>query len=442
MAQNENITSEIVKIMRGGTIKVVQQEISKANLDRLKTWVSKGWIKNTNPEEVFNNYKTLLKNIRETYEKINTRKSHLSTLVDSLKRFKATDKKNLLPTEIIQEISSETTELNKKNEEEHKDNVRKGRRAENPITKERMNEVRDSLETKQEKKPTLNDEIKLTSVALNTYQPPIRGELSDMQIVDEKDVKESDKSNLLVRKPDGSYYYLMRDYKTVRNYGTQKIPLTPSANTFMKESLKRFPRDYVLTKFTDSKKPLGALLMNRMYNGLLGDTGGVNTIRAAYISDYLAKQRSTGEEEKLSKYMLTSPDRMRTIYRYIEEGKDVDKLEESEEVEENKEKGKEKGKEKVSIPQKKEIIEDKKQKIEKQRENDKATMKKYYENNPEYFKEKNKEYFKANKEKIARNKILRRAANDLILGVKTVQRATLNRYGITDNEIREKAEED
>lgn len=275
--------------------------LSKANQDRVNTWKSNidGIPEAIANENLMKYHEIIYKWIQKKYTNINTKKSHLSTLAVLLRdhpHYK----------EAYSKYSSEATQLNLKSvEESKKQKIAPGRDYvswENDIIKKR-----DELKAIYEADRTDNKKNQQYLIAcLYTMQPPVRMDYKDMKIVKQRGNKQS---NFIVLNDESSnaVVHINKD-KVSATHGPAKNKLSKELTDIIRQSLKDYPREYLLSLQTDPKKPIGKqgfeTLMTAAFSPL---KVSVDILRSSFISYMYAKKETTlNDKTEIAKLMRTS----------------------------------------------------------------------------------------------------------------------------------------
>jgi hypothetical protein len=91
-------------------------------------------------------------------------------------------------------------------------------------------------------------------LALYTLQPPIRQDYKVMKII--KSEKENDRVNNFVIKSNNRYFVILNKDKVSKTYGPLRFPLPEVLNNILDDSLKNYPRDYILSLNMNPAKPI------------------------------------------------------------------------------------------------------------------------------------------------------------------------------------------
>lgn len=293
----------------------ISEKSKKDYEGRLTTWQNKGWIKpavSKSPDgkyarflssySVKSNHKALYDSILSEYTKPNVVKTHLSAMTYHLKVAKA-------PQKTIDLYSDASTKYDKVSKAEADKNVR----SLNKYTLDDIKKIlRDMIDKIDPNKPLSPNTInKLLLLTLNTQRPPPRTEYAEMVITDKTII--GGQTNYYNSK---TKRFTFSRFKTAVTSGPLiTSPLDKETSAFIAETLRMFPRKYLLSNPKDGNEPLGYQAMNRLLNSMLGKGYGMNQIRSIYVSDFLSKTHSNEEKLKLAEQMMTSAETLDRYYK-------------------------------------------------------------------------------------------------------------------------------
>lgn len=247
---------------------------------------------------------------------------------------------------------------------------------------------------------------------LNLKQAPLRLELVSFDIIYNKnDNIKKDQNYLLI---DGNdMYYIINNDKVSSKIENKPIKLSDEASKCILESLKIYPRNYLLTNATNEKK-CSKMTYHTTYlrSILFPDVPSMsqNVFRRAYVSHHL-KDASKLKAEKIASDMRTSEEMLRSIYMF-RHPEDIPEDISEDTVEDIVE----------------DIVEDKTEVKEVKKKFDVNEWgKSYRENNKDKIKDKNKNYYCKNKEDCLRKKIISRLNNGQ---VKTPLEESIKKYNL------------
>jgi integrase len=198
----------------------------------VKSWINADIIKDVN--EVKKRHADVAKYI-ESKKTVNTRKVQYQALTAVLKGLKATAK-------IINQYSEASTLLAQEAEKAMGDNQIKESRKKHYKTYEELIELRDRLKNIDR---TYTEELFYIILCFNTMMPPRRTELINTKICKER----KDDGNCIVKNK-----WYITEYKTKKTYGDYETTIPKDLMTILKASLKKYPREYILTQPEDRKR--------------------------------------------------------------------------------------------------------------------------------------------------------------------------------------------
>jgi len=226
-----------------------------------------------------------------------------------------------------------------------------------------------------------------------------------------------DKYTIIINQDKVSHQY--KKGGTIK-YRLGKIDIESKTLTnIIDESLKTFPRKYILSLLTNRNNPLGKQNFERILNEIFEPEGKkvtVDILRSVYITHFYESNPTLLQREKLAKQMRNSVSVQEKSYRKIIKPKE-DEVEEVEEGPKIKKKSQ-------SEPTKKKYF------------NLKEYMKEYRGKNHKKIDAYNKEYVEKNRDKVYRNKILREL--NVTGNVKYPRKETIDKYNLEYDEIQDK----
>ena len=290
----------------------LDNKIQRTTLDFL---IKQGIVANDDPKTIINSSDRVMNFILDRYAK-GTAKTRLAHYAYWLKVAKA-------DPVLIERFSSLSTEFNTQVLKVKKDNL-----------SDKTAYNLDDLKTAAKKfmdlateKPSIENINRALILALNALVPPLRTEISQMGIYLCKNVPKVVKGvkrdeNFLVyyesRSKVTAMKYLIRQAKTTKSHGVfRSNPLPKVVQDFIVFTLRALPRAWLLTDPTDITEPLGYDRYNTLWASILGVSYTQNTVRSIYISDFLSKQHSSNDKDKLAWQMMSSSDALDGYYKAI-----------------------------------------------------------------------------------------------------------------------------
>lgn len=153
-------------------------------------------------------------------------------------------------------------------------------------------------------------------LSLYSHNVPARLDYSPMQVVaQEQDQLEG---NLLVVGPS-SMEFVIREYKTAKRYGTQRIPVAKPLKSILRNWLELNPSGWLLCS-QDGTPMTEAQLANRIrtiFQRLTGKPIGVNILRHSFVSHLRRAETPFKQQQEIAQAMMHSCS-MNTFYRRIQ----------------------------------------------------------------------------------------------------------------------------
>ena len=407
-------------------------ELKKNTKDHIKNWISHADIKGAttvNLQWILTQNKEIEKYILSKNTKDGTKSAHFVTLAKILER--------LGDQQGYKKYSKIATNYNKKVQAKQREQEVLPERTGDWVPWEEVMQRRKELRKESKEDPeNYKKHLTYLILALYTYQPPIRGEYFNMEVVKNKPPENN--KNYLWDNGD-KYTIVLNNYKTKKKYGRREIDIeSDELARIIEDSLERFPRKYLLSSL---KKQMATkpLTYRNFFNyiKLFPDKNvSVDLLRSFYITQFYNnlttddkgkyKIHTIADKERLAAKMLHSVSEAEKSYNKPKENVDSDSEDDESESEDEEEKIPEKKKKEKKI---KEAL------PQKPRFDRKAWSKKYM---PEYLKKNaeiisqyHKNYYEQNKYDILRKKIIRELNGD---NVDKPKPATILKYNLIFNE--------
>ena len=131
----------------------------------------------------------------------------------------------------------------------------------------------------------------VANLYLNNSNPPVRLDYAMMEIVNEKDYDDEERTkNYLIVKSRGEKYYVFNDFKTSKTFKQQIIPIGKQLNAVINIWIKyivknKLPPYLILTK---SREPMSANYLSKFIPHIFKETGKnitLNSLRHIFISE-------------------------------------------------------------------------------------------------------------------------------------------------------------
>lgn len=159
---------------------------------------------------------------------------------------------------------------------------------------------------------------------LNLYSKmnPLCNDYAEVKIVPHGQVQsEADqKLNVLVEGPPGSYTMLLRHYKTHKAYGDKTIPFPRSVNKIVSDSLKLFPRRYLLSNLTNGDQPMSPAYLSKTFGQIFEKEGkhiGSWMLRKIFLSELYKDEVTLKERHAIAASMGHSAEIAERVYRRV-----------------------------------------------------------------------------------------------------------------------------
>ena len=268
---------------------------------KIKTWEKKlpELVKDDNFKWVAKNHTKIYEYITTHYTNKNTLKGHLSVLAGILKELdtqpRAQKRYSKMATELCLELQNES-----KNQE------LLPQRKQNFVFFEDIIKRREEFKQLFEFNKT-NNKYNLSWVLLSLYtmQPGIRMEYKCMEIISV--LPKNKKQNYLLNK-NGKYFVIIRNDKVIRSHGSITLELSDELNNVINESLKAFPRKYILSTQRDGNKPINKQGFESLLKSCFSpQIVTVDILRSSYITHYYGDPRhSLKEKDEVARLMRHS----------------------------------------------------------------------------------------------------------------------------------------
>lgn len=238
------------------------------------------------------------------YYSMNTKKIHLVVLLKLLK-----------------EAKNDGYDALKKKVKDYKDDITHGEK-DNELSnneKDKWMNLDEIVNMRKKLKNIWNTDVKTMFqyllLSLYTLQPPLRQDWKDVLITDKYDDKIKD-YNYIFKDDDGQYILVINNDKVSSTYGPINLRLNEKLSKIIDNTLKYFPRKYILSLFNDGNKPMGKQMFEKLLKSINGNLT-VDIIRSAYISDAYSKNLTMNQKEDLANKMRHSVGIAETSYNKI-----------------------------------------------------------------------------------------------------------------------------
>lgn len=362
-------------------------KLSKNQQNIVNTWVNNAGIKGASSNSynwIKRKHKAVYEYILDSYKNLNTLKNHVNTLGQVLKKLGKED--------LYKIYSKEATELNKASVEQQEDQTISRDRKDNFVCFNDLVKRREEYRELFEENPQNNKlNTNYLILALYTLQPPIRMEYKDMQIVDEEPPR--DDRNYLYDN-NGKYTVVINKDKVSGKYGQARFTLPNELNKIIRESLKQYPREFVLSTLRDGDYPLGKQGFERLLKEMFQPKSvSIDLLRSAYITHFYRDPKvSLKQKKELASKMRHSVSIAEQAYKKIDVDCESANREKLPPIPESS----------LAAPKVKAQSPTKK----KATFNLKEYMKAYREKNKEKYRKIANDYYKANRNEILKKKVL------------------------------------
>lgn len=159
---------------------------------------------------------------------------------------------------------------------------------------------------------------------LNLYSKmnPLRNDYAEVKIIPHGQEQSEDdrKLNVLVEDPPGSYTMHMRHYKTHKAYGDKTSVFPRSVNKVVRDSLRLFPRTYLLSNLTNGEQPMLPTYLSKTFNQIFEKEGkhvGSWMLRKIFLSELYKDEVTLKERHAIAASMGHSAEIAERVYRRV-----------------------------------------------------------------------------------------------------------------------------
>jgi hypothetical protein len=283
---------------------------TKHDTDKITVWRKKGII----PEDIkgmkniLKNLKKIEKNILKTYKNEGTIRNNYA-LLSKLARLYGDDRQHKYFKQQLSEYNSNIFK-EKKNNKQDKLILKRSE------IKEKLDELYDK------RLDNLSKNYRYLLLSLYYYQPPLRNDFVDMEIIKNKltnlDTKKinNKKDNFLVKKGDDMYFIINAD-KISSRVGGKHIKVNNTLKKIINESIEAFPRDYLLTNIRDVKKKMYTTAPLDIFKSIFKKPYSIKHFRQSYINDFYDGKKTMNQKEKLAENMRHSVNTAMIFYHKV-----------------------------------------------------------------------------------------------------------------------------
>lgn len=159
---------------------------------------------------------------------------------------------------------------------------------------------------------------------LNLYSKmnPLRNDYAEVKIIPHgSEQSEADrKLNVLVEDPPGAYTMVLRHYKTHKAYGDMVSVFPKSVNKIVSDSLRLFPRKYLLSNLTNGEQPMTPAYLSKIFGQVFEKEGkhvGSWMLRKIFLSELYKDEVTLKERHAIAASMGHSAEIAERVYRRV-----------------------------------------------------------------------------------------------------------------------------
>jgi hypothetical protein len=295
--------------------------LHSTNVSQLKQWAreilhkSGPAVDRTTLNEIAQSAQAIDEHLKQKYTNLNTLKTHFATL--------GKVGKILGSEELYQKYAGEGLSVQlARQERESRGTGLDARELENWVTQNHLKRRIRQLSDREDKKSLMSR----LALALNVLQPPLRSDVADMKVVTRlPPANQRNRNYLLVNNDSQEVSYLL--YSPVKVSGKENhvgdnptIPLSPELSAIIRDTLRVFPRKFLLSKSSDPNQSLGT----QSYSSLLskavpGKRVGINILRSSYATNFYIRNPAPSDRERLAQSMRTSVGELDRSYAKFEQ---------------------------------------------------------------------------------------------------------------------------
>ena len=266
---------------------------------------------------ILKNHKKIYNHIVNKYTNLNSLRSHISALTSIIKAMRGSN------SYLYKQYSKIAIKIQKQIEGEQSNQTVPENRKDHYVTFEEIEQRREKIKGLFIADPTNNKlNLQYLVLCLYTYQPPIRTEYKNMRIVD----KIPNKYDNFILHKNKKYFVVIQNDKVIRTHGVSIIELAHPLEDIINESLRYYPREYILSLVSNPKKQLGTQNFNKLVHDCFPNKNvGVDLIRSAYITHkYNDSRFSMKQKKELALLMRSSIHMAQNTYHKIVDVSDID----------------------------------------------------------------------------------------------------------------------
>lgn len=246
----------------------------------------------------------IAKQIENRYRSLQTKRLMYYALCAGLKHLNHNE-----DNELVHKYRTAYTDLSKRVEEQVDTQTLQGEEKFTWQSEAQLIKLREYWLEQSEHGKYYNEYRKYLCLCLYTLQPPIRGEWSNMRIIHNA-TGDDGKDNVLLVNAVGEMTIILNAYKTVKLYGKKRIPVTLELTNVIQESLRLYPRTYVLGLLDNPNSAIGnnrfIVFLASITKGISSKRCTVDNMRSAYITAYYAVHPLWRDRANLAQLMCNS----------------------------------------------------------------------------------------------------------------------------------------
>jgi hypothetical protein len=323
------------------SLKLKYEDLSSKQQDRLNSWIhslnlpvkktgSLAWINKQSDviyEHIMNGLIKVGRNKNKPYT-ANSKRVDVSLLSSLLRNYGHVKKADNLNT-VVRQLNDEINTVEKNQEFDESERL-------NWVSHTEIKTKIDELKKRYDRTRKLIHGYEYLALSLYWYIPPIRNNYCDMHVVKNANEQELLSSNTInyLNEINGKYSVvinfdkvsqLKKKNEKVLVYNKAVLPVDSIELTeIIRESLERYPRDFLFTKVTNVSKPMDCLyfrdtLLKRLFKKE-GKKIGINILRSSYITWFYEHNPYINDRDALAVKMRHSRAVAETNYNKVKQG--------------------------------------------------------------------------------------------------------------------------
>jgi hypothetical protein len=164
---------------------------------------------------------------------------------------------------------------------------------------------------------TLRKSLKFLLMSFIVHMRPKRADLGSVHVFHDRDPRRTD-INYIVLRGTGASFLAMNLYKTSRHHQTIEEDLPDGLVRDIRQSLSRWPRDYLFVKDDGEPMPNNTYsqFVKRTFEEYFGRATGVSLLRHIYISEKLDFDNMTLEEQNEEARLMLHTSGLQKQYKW------------------------------------------------------------------------------------------------------------------------------